>query len=253
MSYQSNQPISLAVITPEADLTEEHRSDYSASSEHEVDILHSPGTVINAQASLSRITINNLIEQTSLAVIGLYNGKSEVLLIQSVIHGGLRVYTDYYLDVISTVRGETKSETVAVRVMGGVIGEYSHTYTPSAIFVEGDTYLVFLMQPNMGSNFNTECNFYYLVGNIQGIFTRDGERFVSQSQSNTFDEYALSKLNDMPINRYWYREHYVSMLERRLADARLSEEQWAIETTELIEHEIKSIDTFAEIIAREWR
>lgn len=85
-------------------------------------------------------------------------------------NGGLQNYTDYYFEVLETLRGEAAGPVIAVRSLGGRVGALDLEVDEVLQFQEEENYLLFLYQPGMGGNFHTEGDYYYVYGNTQGMY-----------------------------------------------------------------------------------
>lgn len=85
-------------------------------------------------------------------------------------NGGVKTYTDYYFEVLETLRGQASGPVIAVRSQGGQVGNLDVDVDDALRFQEEGSYLLFLRQPGMGGGYNTEGDYYYVTGGVQGMY-----------------------------------------------------------------------------------
>lgn len=129
---------------------------------------------------LPALELNDLIQQSSLIVVGEAVGESDPFLVEPLDGGDDRFFHDVYIAIDAIVDGdpsfdsqELKNKSIIyVRVMGGE-GTYMSTVNDSSPdFKIGSTYLLFLCQYDDGLNYNTYGEHYYVVGTCQGLWER---------------------------------------------------------------------------------
>ena len=97
--------------------------------------------------------------------------------------GGERNYTEYYFTPIQVYRGEEfAGDYVAVRKAGGAAGGYEEIYSDAYNFETGKEYLLFLYTPMYQLGLETDGEYFYITGSIQGIFEADGSFKDMQTQ-----------------------------------------------------------------------
>ena len=121
-------------------------------------------------------TTDQLIEESNLIAVCELKEVSDAFQIEAV-GGGVMNFTDYYFEVKEAMRGETpdNSNIVTVRIQGGIVDNWSVEMSDYYEFEYDKKYLLFLTHPGMGSGFNTEGDYYYITGSIQGIYPFEEE------------------------------------------------------------------------------
>lgn len=111
-----------------------------------------------------------LKQESSLVALGTVTEIQNTLQIEST-KDIVSNFTDYSFRLEEVYRGEWKAgDTVTVRKEGGVAGDRRVEAHKAPDFQEGDRMVLFLYQPNMGGDFNTEGDYYFITGAYQGIF-----------------------------------------------------------------------------------
>ncbi|MCD8145567.1 MAG: hypothetical protein LUD79_09630 [Oscillospiraceae bacterium] len=194
--------------------------------------------------TLEEKTLDDLYEQSALVAVGTVSGKSEAFQIQNV-SGGTANFTDYYFDVSTALRGAAESETVTVRVQGGTVGNYTEVCESSPALEVGDEYLLFLYKPGRGGAYNTEGDYYYVLGQAQGCFTADSsESYVSQNGVTLTQESLTAALSDEdlePVNVDYFREEYIANQQRNLESGFITQEEY--------DEMMANIDQYATIVS----
>ena len=193
--------------------------------------------------SIEEKSTNDLCEQSSLIALGTITGKSEAFKIKNV-SGSVANFTDYYFKVDSILRGNADSETVIVRVQGGTVGRYTEIYELSPNLEENNEYLLFLYKPGRGGAYNTEGDYYYVLGLTQGCFEKDGtDSFVSQNGQILSQEKLVVVLEDeagRTVDENYFRNEYIENQKRNLQNGFITQEEF--------DSMMANIDVYANII-----
>jgi len=176
------------------------------------------------RGSLAARSIDDLFMKSSLAVFGEVVGVSDSFQIEHYT-GSLDISTDYYIAVSDVFRGETEADLITVRLSGGTIGEFTLVYDPNPALDIGSEYLLFLCQPGSGGAFNTEGDYYYVLGNIQGVFSYDGEqKYISQFGEEITAEYLLHHGNAATVDKDYFRNEFIKNASSNLESGFFSQE-----------------------------
>lgn len=174
-------------------------------------------------------SLDDLFEQSTLAVFGTVTGKSDAFQIKGV-SGSVANFTDYYLNISSTLRGTAKNNAITVRVQGGTVGNYTEIYEFSPNLEINNDYLLFLYKPGRGGAYNTEGDYYYVLGLTQGVFSEnENGDFVSASGEILSQERLISTLSDEdmePVNENYFRNEYIENQERNLQNGFITQEEF---------------------------
>jgi hypothetical protein len=193
---------------------------------------------------LAEKTFDALTTEACLIVKGTVADRSEAFQIRSP-SGSLANHTDYTIDITNVFRGNAEqSGGITVRVQGGTVGEYTETYEHSPVLEEGKDYLLFLYKPGRGGAFNTNGDYYYILGLSQGIYAEQTDgTYVSQSGSivtNAELEAAVSALSDTPVDTDFFRNEFLSNQARNLESGFITQEEY--------ENMIANIDIYASAV-----
>lgn len=198
------------------------------------------GETVYISGSLVKRDIDDLFEKSSLAAIGTVTGQSEAFQIEH-ISGGVRNFTDYYFTIENTLRGNAETQTVTIRIQGGTVGNYTEIFEHSPDLKVGKEYLVFLYRPSRGGNYNTEGDYYYVLGQTQGVFTWEASGdFISATGVRLASTMLISTINDKPVNENYFREEYIANQQRNLQNGFITQKEY----DELMEN----IDKYAKIV-----
>lgn len=131
------------------------------------------GTTVFVEQAIAAKSVDELIEESSLVAVCTLKEESDAFQIESVT-GGISIFTDYYFEVGETYRGEApENKMITVRRQGGTVGDTTVEVVAESKFEVGQSYLLFLYQPSWGGGFNTGDDYYYIRGDIQGIYPVD--------------------------------------------------------------------------------
>lgn len=203
-----------------------------------------PQETVYISGTLAEKSIDDLYEQSALIVFGEITGKSEAFQIQNV-SGSIANFTDYYFKINSTLRGSTENNIVTVRVQGGTVGNYTEVYEFSPDFEMNHEYLLFLYKPGRGGAYNTEGDYYYVLGLTQGSFSEDSSgNFVSEHGEVISEVSLISALaeNDLePVDENYFRKKYIENQQRNLKNGFITQEEF--------DNIMENIDHYATIIS----
>lgn len=187
--------------------------------------------------------VDELIEESNLVAICELKEKSDTFQIESV-SGGISNFTDYYFKVSETLRGELEGEDkiVTVRIRGGTFKNWSLEMSHQYEFEIGEKYLLFLYQPGMGQGYNTQGDYYYLTGSVQGIFPLNKEiDTLSEAKSSSAvlnngfgDTIQLSSIEKqietankaISADEYVYYEQYLENKKENLDSGWITQEEY---------------------------
>jgi len=132
---------------------------------------------VSVNGMLAAYSFPDLIADSSLVIKGRVSEISETFKILWAGEGN-SLATDVTVEVLETFRGRAQGGSVTVRMNGGlgsgwIDGElcaYYEDYENEPELFLGETYLLFLHQPNVGGGMNTEGDYYYVSGVSQGVF-----------------------------------------------------------------------------------
>ena len=179
--------------------------------------------------SLEEKSLDDLYEQSALIALGTVTGKSDAFQIKSV-YGSVANFTDYYVNINSALRGVAENGTITVRVQGGTVGNYTEIYEYSPKLELNHKYLLFLYKPGRGGAYNTEGDYYYVLGLTQGVFSEnENGDFVSESGEILAQERLISTLSDEdmePVNENYFRNEYIENQERNLQNGFITQEEF---------------------------
>jgi len=191
-------------------------------------------------AVLVHRSIDDLLEMSSLAIIGTYSGESESFQIRTPFDGVMN-HTDFYIDVSEVLRGETEDLSIAVRVEGGTVGEHTEIHNPTVNFEVGQEYLLFLFQERSGGGFETVGEHFYILGHTQGIFSeKNSKRYISQDGVILMKKYLYAHINDVPVDKDYFRKQFLKSLKGNLESGFMGQE----------EHDmwLSNLDTYAKVV-----
>ena len=186
-------------------------------------------------------SLEDLFSKSALVVRGTVNESLETFRIQNT-NGDAAIFTDYKFDVSELVRGNDLDDELIIRVQGGTIGNMTEVYEHSPELKSKNDDLLFLYKPARGGAYNTEGNYYYILGLTQGTFVMNEEgNFISESGTVLFaddiDQYVKSA---DPVNVNYFREEYIANQKHNLETGFITQEEYDELT--------KKIDEYASIV-----
>ncbi len=205
-------------------------------------------TVLTIEGTLAEKNDDQLFEQSSLLILGTVVGDAHAFQVKNAA-GKTANFTDYEIEVADTLRGSSEKTSVTVRVQGGTAGGVTETYTPEPELKTGEEYLLFLYQPARGGAFNTEGDYYYILGLTQGIFQKisgNAEPLLTdvyQSQSGfkiTYGE-LIGRADDYPVDEQYFRTEYIENQKRNLASGFITQKEY--------DQLMENIDTYAVVVS----
>ncbi len=231
----------ITVLTAENSQNILSNTDAAIAANTETDDIQLPST--DAEATIDTLVISSsLVEidyeflstKSMLVICGKVVDQSEAFQIIPVFGGEPMNYTDYYLEVADVLRGNTDlNKTIIVRVRGGLVNDVEIIDYEAAKFNLNDQILVFLYQPNMGSAYNTKGDYYYVLGDTQGVF------YPESSNSDLFtNEYGMSikwtqaiadfeEINNInPVDEFWIYNEFLDNQKRNLDNGSITQEEY---------------------------
>lgn len=162
-------------------------------------------SITEISGSLVPYKYEDLLEKSSLVVRGEFVDQSDPFRIIPVYGGEGSNFTDFYLEVNEVLRGKGESnDIVTVRVEGGVVDGHQVIAHEEPCFSIGDEVLLFLSKPNMGSGYNTEGDYYYVLGAHQGAFyyeLKEGRTRSSISEETFVEENGNMELSWTEVSK----------------------------------------------------
>lgn len=159
-----------------------------------------------SQAYLIPLSLESLTEQSSLVVRGRVLG-FDYLTVDPSDGGGAWVYTDYYIQVLETLRGEPSADEnglITVRADGGENYD-SIQLNRDISMTTGSEYLLFLVRP-IGGAYATKDD-YYMVLNISiGAFVASSETSALSDGRNVPETFAPMSYTSLVEPSYTYTD-----------------------------------------------
>ena len=116
-------------------------------------------------------TYEDLLEKSPVIVLGRVAEQADPVQIMAAGNGGVSNFTDYTVEVLDGLRGGFSSgDELTVRVEGGEANGLNVVVEEAPELHEDDVFLMFLYAPEMGGGYNTQGDYYYVVGVNQGLF-----------------------------------------------------------------------------------
>lgn len=146
-----------------------------------------PMTIVKSDA-LAEVAYDDLLRDASVIVEAHTATVSEAFSIQAV-NGAVSNFTDYTLEADRVLKGHlAENETFTVRLEGGTVNGQEVVVEEAPQLSVDEPVLLFLYQPNMGGGFNTEGNYYYVLGMMQGAFypEKGSAEKTHAASTNTF-------------------------------------------------------------------
>jgi|GEM_PF-1577733 len=186
-------------------------------------------------------TIDDLFTQSSLAVTAEYTGGYNCIRI----FGDRLIgnFTDYVFEITVALRGAPEEKRITVRVEGGSEGGFEELNSSSPSFEAGKEYLLFLYRPGMGGGYNTEGDYYYILGRNQGTFSEEKPGiYVSQDVGATQLEweYILENANRHPIDEDYFRTEFIENQKLNLETGLITQQEY--------DDRMQTIDRYAAIV-----
>ena len=177
--------------------------------------------------SLVERSLEDLFSESALVVRGTVSEPSESLKIRST-RGSDAIYTDYKFDVSELLRGNDSDDELTIRVQGGTIRNVTEVYEHSPVLSGENEYLLFLYKPARGGAYNTDGDYYYILGLTQGTFVKDedGDFISGTGVVLPADDIAQYVNNAGPVNVNYFREEYIANQKRNLETGFITQEEY---------------------------
>lgn len=203
------------------------------------EIPQSDDAVLTIHGILEEKNEDQLFQQSSLLITGTVS-KSDSFQVKKTT-GETGNFTDYEIDVSEILRGELKQPKVIVRVQGGTAGGVTEVYTPGPELKLDEEYLLFLYKPARGGGFNTDGDYYYILGLTQGIFqrvsssTETAKAGVYKSQSGHEISYTriVERATEYPVDELYFRTEYIENQKRNLENGFITNDEYEKMMTEI--------------------
>ena len=195
---------------------------------------------ITHTVELVRRDLTNLVETSNLIAICEVMTEPKSFCVRRGDSGG-SILSEQTLRIERVFMGDDTAETVTVRQRGGTVGLRTEYYTGNPVLKAGSRYLLFLYQPDMGSGYNTEGDYYYIRGMYQGVYEAVSDGTYRQPYGSKLTDASLT---DAISNRvalpYSSRREYLARLESNYRSGHLTKEGY--------EQQIALVDEYAVII-----
>lgn len=177
---------------------------------------------------------DDLIRESSLVIHGKISGQSEAFKIVPVFGDSPSIFTDYYVEIFDVLRGEVGDVTqpISVRVQGGIADDLEVVAEDAPEFTVGDEVLLFLYQPNMGAAYNTEGDYYYVLGLSQGAYFKEDNTDTYSTELNidiVLSEFAeeINALNEeFPIDENNEYNTLIENLKKNIETGFITQEEY---------------------------
>lgn len=184
---------------------------------------------------LPSYSYQDLLNQAPVIVTG---SVVDASIIQIVPVGGENpaAFTDYTVEVVNALRGSLNTgEKITVRVQGEQTSNSSGVGVEDSVqFSLDDEVLLFLYQPKMGGSYNTEGDYYYILGQSQGAYQTDnstsysnvaGEAIdVADLQDDLFAMSSEQKQSAENINRFY--EEFIANQQKNLENRFITRDEF---------------------------
>ncbi len=210
----------------------------------ELTIKDDEAITVVVSGSIAEKDLNELKKNSTLVVYGEVVDVSEPFKVKPVGGGDASIFTDYYIDAKNILRGDKKSlsdtSKIPVRIQGGEIDGMTVVAEEETTLVVGETYLLFLIDPNRGGGYNTDGEYFYINGLKQGVYKEKTNGNLENEKSNEKINLGsiiseMAKINkEVPLSTKEEDQFYEN-LEKNLASGFIDEEEYntLIENSEI--------------------
>lgn len=164
-------------------------------------------------------SMDELIEESTLVIQGTVTSISEPFLIRGIGDIGDLPFTDYTITINQALRGENDNTSVIVRTEGDP-ADPTVIYEDDPTLELGNEYLLFLKKSDMGGSFNTEGDYYYIIGLKQGVY----EKLQDVEALSTYSKKVELKNHDYFINQEILAEEEPNKLVKQIETLQKSNE-----------------------------
>lgn len=197
--------------------------------------------VTYVSGALAKMDLDELLTESSLVVKGTVTDDRKSFQIRSV-NGGVSIFTDISFQVSEVIRGETENDTITIRVQGGTVGNTTEIHEHDPIpYDAGQELLVFLYKPGRGGSYNTEGDYYYVLGLTQGVYAVSEEGYVSSTGAQITEKevYSMARKSS-PVDENYFRNEYIENQKRNLENGFITQEEY--------DTYMENIDVYAKIV-----
>lgn len=169
--------------------------------------------VPSQSAVLEYLTLEQIVEQSSLIVKGTVTDVSDPFHIIAVFGGDPIPFSDWTIAVDDVLRGDARpGDSIVVRTKGG--GENGIAISDiGPVFHLGERVLLCLYHPASGGGYNTPGDYYYIVGVSQGAFFSDREPLLTDDLVDTILDLSPQYVIYDDWSYYFWMEEQRSYLE----------------------------------------
>lgn len=196
---------------------------------------------------LPSYSYQDLLNQAPVIVTG-YVADETLIKIEPVGGGSTAPFTDYTVEVEDVLRGSLDTgEQITVRVQGGDSAS-GVGVEDSVQFALNDEVLLFLYQPKMGGSYNTEGDYYYVLGQSQGVYRAIDLTSYSNDEGKMVDVVDLKDdLSAMTIAQKQSAENINRFYEEFIANQKKNLENGFITRAEFdqLMHDVQEYATIA--------
>jgi hypothetical protein len=204
----------------------------------------STDVTLDVSSTLVKYEVSDLINKAGLIVEGTVVKQSEAFQIKSPA-GAISNHTDYTISVDSVLRGQSDAFEITIRLQGGVVGDYTENHDSNPEFNIGSKYLLFLYKAGQGGAFNTLGDYYYVLGEYQGVYdVLDTGDYVAQKTGEPLTlmemQANLDSLRGVSVDERYFREQFIDNQRKNLASGFITQQEY--------DEMMQNIDIYAEII-----
>ena len=182
---------------------------------------------------LADFSVNGLAEKSNLVALVRLDYFSDPFEIRPVFGESTQTYVDYKFTVKTVLKGiAEENESITVRIRS----------SQELVFEEDSELYLCLYKPDMGSGYNTVGNYYYITGDLQGIFERQ-DGFVTNSfgirlMDSEFQLMMIAHASaDVPFS---LRGEFINNLNENLESGMIDQAEY--------ERLLEEIEQYAEIV-----
>lgn len=172
-----------------------------------------PKQTINSQNNIDTIIVSGLIAEKDLPQLILESDMivrckvkeiSEPIKIRPVTGGDYSIFTDFYIESISVLKGEGVFDDmtkIPVRIQGGKSDTLEVIAEDTPSLEVGNEYLLFLYRPGRGGGYNTKGDYFYVAGATQGSYTvvLNNELQHSRPQTDEMELVFVSQMDESKL------------------------------------------------------
>ncbi len=217
-----------------------------------------------SHGSIPYYSVEDMKTKAPVIVQGEVINISEPFLVEDSQGVSVRAYRDFEVKVSKALRG-TPGDIVTVRIAGGEFGNVSFVEEPTPKLEENKEYILFIYQHHMGGGTLTEGDYYFILGEQQGVYkniantkyaelrknsdlylredfdsiegknAKSAISIVEENESgiteeviklSSFEKSMESFNKEYPANEFWFREDVLASREANLEEGMITQEEY---------------------------